>query len=498
MRKYICFFLIFLLLIPAATADGVAIIQVDKDLWNIRPENQQVAAINYENGYENMLISVSLDDADKDNRTIWLFPVPAKPESVSIDILKGYPQYAGVNLDGKVRENIAAIAAVSAIYGTFPASIPVYMFGRITGFSTVQKAQETVSTSVGSVVVHEHIEKMGLTTELITAGDSASIRDYAARKGFGLPAGTRGVLDEYIGKDYSFVISYASNLTPSADRYLPDGTPETGTNFVGVFVRFPTDRIYFPLRPTSVYGSRTIPVLIYVTGFVTPLPDGMIQPLTETSYLIDDGYWYYYSSAELAKFFNDPKEFRPMKYTKIRIDAPSEYFTSDLWINPNPPADVAIKDTLVQYPVLWGVLFYIIISVLASLAAGIVVFGTNPAYRRPLAIHGLWNCGSMIGFMVGTIEYMKVPVTGRRQKFGFFLLFYAIFLALCVIAIVVAGPSALPGLSGMAEFLLILPVIGFFFGIHFFTVSPVLSIAAIGLNAALYIVAVLTVREYLK
>jgi len=496
MRKYICFFLIFLLLIPAATADGVAIIQVDKDLWNIRPEIQQVAAINYQNGYENMLISVSLDDSD--NRTIWIFPVPAKPENVSIDVLKGYPRYAGVNLDGKVRENLASIAAVSAIYGTFPASIPMYFFGRIMGLSTTEKAQETVSTSVGSVVIHEHIEKMGLTTELITAKDSASIRDYAARKGFGLPPEAGGVLDEYIGKDYSFVISFANNQTQFADRYKPDGTPASNTNFVGVFIRFPTDRIYFPLRPTSVYGSRTIPVLIYVTGFVTPMPDEMIQPLTETTYLIDEGYWYHYSSDDLAKFFNYPNNFRPMKYTKIRIDAPSQYFSSDLWINPTPPADVAIKDIFVQSPFLWGVLFYVIISVLASLAAGIVVFGTNPAYRRPLAIHGLWNCGSVIGFMIGTIEYLKIPAARSRQKLGFFLLFYAIFIGFCVLAIVVAGYSGLPAVSRIAGFLLILPVIGFFFGIHFFPVSPVLSITAIGLNAALYIVAVLTAREYLK
>jgi hypothetical protein len=250
--------------------------------------------------------------------------------------------------------------------------------------------------------------------------------------------------------------------------------------------------------PTSVYGSRTIPVLIYVRGFVTPVPDEKILPLTEVSYFIDRDYWYSYSREDLEKFFNYPEDFGPVRYTKIKIVAPAKYYTDDLWMNPVPPMEVRIKDTMIQYPVLFAVPLFILISMLASLAAGIVVFGRAPAIRKLLALHGLWNCGTMIGFACGTAGYLKIPKATGRQKLGFFVLFYILFIGIFTLIAFIADPELLHGISFLGEFLVILPVIGFLFGIHFFPVSPLYSIAAIVLNAAFYVVAWLTVRKFLE
>lgn len=501
MLKYISFFLVIalLLLIPAVAADGVAITQDDNDRWNLRPENQQLAAINYENGYENLLLSVTLDDTIRGNHTVWIFPVPAKPEDVSVDVLKGYPRYGGMSLDRKVKDVFVFGSAASAAYATFPASLPIYLMGGAGSFTT-QKAEETVHDATGSVVVHEHIEKMGLTTELITAQDSASVKGYIARKGFGLPPNAEGILDGYIGKDYSFVISYVANETEFRTRYQPDGIPieSSDAGLIGVFVRFPTDRIYFPLELTSVYDSRTIPILIYAKGFVSPVLDEKIRPLTEVSYLIDKDYWYSYSSGDLEKFFNYPGDFQPVKYTRIRIAAPSRYFTGDLWMDPAPPIDVRIKDALVTFPPIWIIPLFILVSMLVSLCAGILVFGNNPDYRKHLALHGLWNCATMIGFACGTVEYLKIPGAKARQKLGFFVLFYFLFIALCVIAIAILDPSRITPMVWIGEFLIIVPVIGFMYGLHFFPVSPVLATIAIGANTALYGVAWLMARKYLK
>ena len=497
MRTFFLILLFLAFVIPPVLADGMAF-KGEQDRWILQPENMQLAAINYENGYENLLLSVTLEKSVQGNKTVWIFPVPAQPEKIGIDIVKGYPRFAGKTLDRMMGDTIGTVALSSAAYSTFPASLPLYVIGGL-GFFTLQKSQEATFDPAG-IVIHERIEKMGIVTELVTARDGASLRNHVTKNGFILPQEAEGILDEYIGEDYSFVISYAGNTTGSAGVAEQD-TRSPGTldsDILGVFVRFPADRIYFPLRPTSIYGSRMIPVVIDVTGFVTPQPDNKIRPVTEVSYYVDEGYWYYYSAGEVGNFFNYPTDFQPVKYTRIRISAPSEFFTTDLWMDPVPPADVRMKEVLIQNPVIWAVPLFILVSMLASLVAGSIVFGRNPAYRKDLALHGLWNCTTMIGFACGTAEYLKIKEATGKQKLGFFVLFYAMFIGVLTLTAAIANPNLIHGIVNLFTFLFILPVIGFMFGMFIFPRDPLFALMLFTLNAGVYGVAWLMVKKYLK
>jgi hypothetical protein len=496
MRKYIWLFLILFFLIPAVAGDGMAF-KGEQERWILKSESQQLAAINFENGYENLLLAVIFEDNLRDNTTVWIFPVPAQPEEIEIDVLKGYPQFGGKSLDRSMGETAGKVFLTSAAFGTFPASLPLCLMGGA-GFFTLQKSLGVMDPT-GSVVIHKRVEKMGLTTELVTARDGTSLENYVAKIGHDLPDDAESILEEYTGQDYSFVISYISNTTEFAGSNRQDesypGTPHP--NLLGVFARFPADQIYFPLRPTSVYGNRTIPVLLYVNGFVTPLPDDKIRPVTEVTYLVDDGFWNYYSADELGKFFNNPTVFGQVKYTRIRITAPAESFTRDLWINPVPPADVSLKENLIQYPLFWSVPLYILVSMVLSLLAGIVVFGNNPAYRKVLALHGIWNCATMIGFACGTAEYLKIKGATGKQKLGFFIVFYVLLTLIFSVMAVLANPQLGKGLLNIFGFHSLLPFIGFRFGIYIFPENPLLAVFLFVMNTAFYIVAWLTVKRYL-
>jgi len=469
----------------------------EQERWILKSENQQLAAINFENGYENLLLAVVFEDNLRDNTTVWIFPVPAQPEEVEIDVLKGFPLLGGKSLDRTMGETTGKVFLASAAFSTFPGSLPLCLMGGA-GFFTLQKSQEAVDPT-GSIVVHKRIEKMGLTTELVTARDGTSLENYVAKLGHDLPDDAESILDEYTGQNYSFVISHVSNSTEFAGSYRQDESYHGSSHpdLLGVFARFPADQVYFPLRPTSVYGNRTIPVFLYVNGFVTPLPDDKIRPLTEVTYLIDDGFWYYYSADELGKFFNNPTVFGQVKYTRIRITAPAEFFTRDLWINPVPPADVSLKELLIRYPVFWAVPLYILVSMVVSLIAGIVVFGNNPAYRKVLALHGLWNCATMIGFACGTAGYLKIKGATGNQKLGFFLVFSLLFTLIFLALAVLADPHLGTGLLNVFGFLTLLPVIGFRFGMYIFPQNPLAAVFLFVMNSALYVVAWLTVRRYL-
>jgi len=496
MRNYIFIILISLFLIPAASADGMAV-KGFEERWALQPETSQLAAIHYENGYENLLLSVTLEKDAAADRTVWIVPVPQPPGRVEIDVVSGFPRFGGKNLDRVVGDTAGNAAMISAAWGTFPASLPLWVFANY-GFFTFQKSQEAVYDHSG-VIVHERIEKMGVVTELVTARDGASIRDYLAANGITLPEGAVGILDEYTGKDYSFVISRAGTTTVDETATGEDGGSRSDPDYdiLAVFVRFPAESIYFPLQPTSVYGGRVIPVVIDITGFVTPLPYEEIRPGTEVSYFIDDFYWSSYYSEDLAGFFNHKRGAGPFRYTRVRIDAPSAFFTRDLFIDPKTPPAVQVKEVLINTMVIWAVPLYILVSVLASLGAGIVVFGRGIVRTKTLAANGLWNCATMIGFVYGTAINLKAGEITRRQKVAYFILFYAVFTGVFALLGALASPVVARGLGNLANFIGILPVIGFMYGMYIFSRDPVLAIVLFTINAGVYGALWLAVKRYL-
>lgn len=443
MKKIFLIFIILLLLCPIVFADGMIHIY-DKDMWTLGMENQQLVAINYENGFENMLISVDITDDIHGEKAVWIFPIPSNPDKVVIDILKGYPRFWGKDIDSEYNDAVGGVGLFMAGYSLFPISIPVVFFSR-----TMFAGMKGFAEGIEGVTVHERIEKMGLITELITTKDQASLNQYLQSKGLDFPQTSKNILDEYVGQDYSFVISYISDLekfkqeakiSERSYRYeRRAGIP------IGVFVKFPTDEIYFPLKPTSVYGSREIPILIYVVGHVTPKLYPEIKQQAEVTYFKQRSYR---PQAELQTFFNGKDRIDNLKYTKIKLNAPSKYLTEDLWIKNSAPISVSIKSFLASIFWLWGIILFVILSMVSSLLAGLISFRKNPLPRKKLMLHGLWNCLTFIGFLIATIvmrtkqvdpkllaqlKSQGLDVTPRdNRKILYTFLFYVFFIFLVI------------------------------------------------------------------
>ncbi|MFA5266612.1 MAG: hypothetical protein WC379_01465 [Methanoregula sp.] len=444
MKKYIWLFLIFALFIPTVAADGMAFTG-DWQLFNLQPEKEQAGAIFYENGYENMLLSVSLDWNITGNQSVWIFPVPAAPEDTTIDLLKGYPYLHGENLDGEYYGSIGKVLGTAAAYALFPLS------GLAPGaFNPYQHSGGALSADIQpDVQVYQHVEKMGLTSELVTAQDADAIERYLSIKGIILPAASKETLNEYTGKKYSFVITSISNVTEFRSQFQVHDTRYDWimrNDILSVFVRFPTDRIYFPLKLTSAYGSRIIPITITVNEWVTPIVTENIlagEPIsmypveirggTVTTYFTQSTDWGHtrseYISPPLRQFTNG-RESIPAIYTKVQIHSPSNNFTDDLWFDNKPPFDVTIKDLIVRNPVPVGIPIFVILSMLASLIAGIIVFRDGPVSKTRLMMHGLWNCATVIGFVYATRQRLNLPNNLVERKKRFVIIFYTVFLIL--------------------------------------------------------------------
>ena len=448
-------------------ADG-GMIMFKMDRWEMLDEEQQLCAINYHEGIQNMILSVNTGEEITGEKAVWIFPVPAKPEKTVINIVKGFPELNGYDVKYMADKSISDIFGL--IRGTQIYALPLLIFqgGRETfGIYQSTKGGITLGDSIEGVTVYETIEKMGLTTELISAIDSNSFSNYLVSKNLDVPPNFKSILDDYIGKEYSFVISWISdvekfkseqpegyiiglledgkivearelfdNLTYDSEKYgfyyylnrifedidkgrgieeyhieLLKSIRGTG-NILSVFISFPTDKMYYPLKPTSVYGSKRVPATIYVMDYVKPELYPEIKADSEIGYFFRENFDV---PEELIDFFSGSNK-KDLKYTKIKVNPPSKYLTEDLWIRKGTPFKVFLADFVNRFPFWFGLFFFVICSCFASLLSGIIIFGFKRVSKLRFALFGLWNFLTLIGFSIAAyVNKIDVNFAGLQE-----------------------------------------------------------------------------------
>jgi len=213
--ELICLSMLFIflsfLLTPFASADGGMVIY-DPIIasWDLKDIDQQICAINYENGIENMILSINVNNLDGE-KAVWIFPVPAKPDKIVIDIIKDFPTFWGYNVEDEANEKFSSaliLMQLSQIYPSLFIGGAIFFRPMSAEISAPLGVQTTGISGGGGVRVYEHVEKMGLTTELITSEKGDVLYDYLKEKELEIPSSFKSILEEYIGQDYAFVISW--------------------------------------------------------------------------------------------------------------------------------------------------------------------------------------------------------------------------------------------------------------------------------------------------
>jgi len=404
-----------LLLLPDFVfADGV-VIKPDpfSGRWDYLNESRQQAFINYENGLQKMILSIGTEEMAKN--AVWIFPVPADPDKVVIDVLTKLPNLHGEEIAQKAKANLSYIKKALWITQIYPWPFTSWMEnlsapadGEMPTFGAEPSSTKEIEQDVN---IYEHLEKEGITTEIITAKTAQGLYNYLQEKNLKIEKGSIPVLDSYIGKEFTFVVSWISSFSPineetkSKTRPFPFSYQQTQIYQIkqrGVFVTFPTKKIYYPLLPTSVYGSKTIPMTIRVMGFVSPSVFKEIKNYTKTSYFIDE---WLSRERELKNFYGGEGEAKNVKYTKIEINAPSKTLTDDLWIEKTTPLKTFPALFIARHPFLIGVILLILISLLIGPLSAIIIFkeARNKKGLIKFALLGLSNCLSIIGLVIATI-----------------------------------------------------------------------------------------------
>ena len=411
MQKYFSLLALLVLIISMAApafADGMAHIK-RPDGWAVQPEKEQYAAINYENGYQNMILTVGFDDL-QDGTAVWIFPVPAKPEDTVIGIIEDFPSYAGT--DVKQRASSAVGGTFTTMRFTQPYTWPFLLLAAsVMSTGGVSSGASDLTTYYSrTVTVYERIQKDGVTTELVTAKNPDSLYSYLSLKGAELPQASKAVLGDYIGKDYSFVISWVSDMAAYAastqneaqpyDYYYYGGEPAPKA-VIGVSITFPTDRIYFPLKPTSVYESAEVPATLYISSHVTPVTYPEIANSITTQYFTQSTMSI--SKPALQKFFNGKSYLLEFDYTKVTLKVPSKYLKEDLWFSPSPPASVSAQSFAAKQSFAWGWTVLILLSGISGLVAGMVVYRKDKPSAPKFFLLGLLNCLTLVALIIATV-----------------------------------------------------------------------------------------------
>lgn len=536
-------------------ADGM-VIKPDpySDRWDYSDESNQQAFINYENGLQKMIISVGLE-GENSNGTVWLFPIPSEPNKVAIDVVKSLPRLSGEEISKKAKSNLDDITKFLQITQLY--TIPFISFYGTSETTETWGMDDTLGAPRGfgrdieqDVVVYEHLEKEGITSEIVTAKTANGLYDYLKNKGLKVESGSIPVLDNYIGKEFSFVTSWISsperfisaeeiknnlytyfsnkylypkffNLVNSLKQKYPEfnqandsidylksqpgrivlqeltqaiqndpsiivdtyNKEQDSANQRGVFVTFPTKEIYFPLLPTSVYGSKTVPITIRVIGHVTPKVFQDIKSYTKTKYYVDNDTSF---TDDLKNFYNGQNQ--NIKYTKIEIKAPSKFFTDDLWLKAQAPAKTYYSTFVARNPIVSAIILLILSSVIAGILAGSILFKDLRREPIKLALIGLSNLLTILGLLITTVfvstknknESIE-PVLAEIKQKGYFgkrraatiLFFFAI-------------PSLVPGLF---VFSLLIPEISHSWG--YLDLNIIFPILLILLTCVLPIVALI-------
>lgn len=388
--------LLYLLFTSPVFADGF-IYTYDKDTWSLFNEEQQVCVINYKNGLQNIILTVNTGEL-RGEKAVWIFPVPAKPENIAIDIIKVFPILHGYDVEE------SAVRLISEIFRDmrwhlFPLLKPIY--------SGIEKG----SSGMEGVTIHEIIEKMGLTTGLISSIDGISLSNYLSDKGLVLEDVSRSILDEYAGKGYSFVVSWISDIKKFKQEQgeIKKGYRQLWAgDTIGVFITFPTDKMYYPLKPTSVYGSKRVPAIIYVMGYVEPELYPEIKMYSEVNYYFQR---YPMPQGKLKDFFFGQEMPKDLKYTKIKINPPSKYLTQDLWIKISTPFKVRLADFTSRFILWYGLFFFTISSILASLISGMIIFRSSIISKGKFTLFGLFNFLTIVGFGIATYFLRTKEIT---------------------------------------------------------------------------------------
>lgn len=425
-----------------AAGDGAAHVRLPTGEMALMSEGAQLGIITYWHGDEKLAISIRVAESDllAGDSAVWIFPVPAPPDDVDISLISSLRPFSGLSLGALAERELSsrlALAMMSQVY-----TIPFSLAMAETGMSPARLMLPTVSDSDdSSLLIFESVASEGVVAELVSTEDEESLAIYLASKGMEIGESEQEIVDEYVGLDYSFVVSWIEDTQYFIDN--AGGRWYDGEVYysLGVLMDFPTERIYYPMRLTSAYGEEHVPMLIEILGYVSPEdPKGYD---IDIRYMVNGDV--YLPGEMVPSSSSETVHLEYRGYTRIWVDVESSYLESDIWMAPEQPLGVDALEYTVEHPFTVMMVIFTASSILAGIVAALIAFRSHRPRLERFALLSCLNFLSVLAIWLAIrnekvqralVRSPKEPEPGpSKEDYRGFVIAYSITFVVMIILI---------------------------------------------------------------
>ncbi len=360
-----------------------------RDLSDMRPvlENEQRAFIMHKDGRETMILAVNFD-LEESEKAFWLFPVLGQPDQVKTDVVDKFPSLRGVDVKAEAHAGIQLLANMQLL--TQPYLYPIFCL-----------MMPTLGKSEGLVDIHSEIEKDGLRIETLTGRSIEDLTSFLRDRGFGAQQSEIDVYREYLNEEFTLVLVTIASREELIAKFPDLSTRNTLGRRPCVYVEFPAEQVYFPLKPTGTYSGDLF-ILLKVLNHVKPV-DGLDQSWTVR---------YYHATprqddfpAVLASLADGER----LPYTHIQFRGKAELLKQDLYLVPAEAGGekYAVFLTAMLDIENTGVFVLVCISVIGIQSWVCAGLAGRIIYDKwsPYAVFGLGNLVTLFGVYLLTKYY---------------------------------------------------------------------------------------------
>ncbi|MCA1902199.1 MAG: hypothetical protein LDL53_08285, partial [Candidatus Hydrogenedens sp.] len=164
---------------------------------------------------------------------------------------------------------------------------------------------------------------------------------------------------------------------------------------------------------TSVYGYEVIPIRLYIMGFVTPEKGNLPFNINPDYYYLKN----YSPMKDYVSFYGGKDNIKNLVYSKIIVDKEASKYTDDLWFHNKAPLKITVIYWLIKWFIPIAVIYYLILSCISSLLAGMIAFNKRIAPpKKVLFVIGLLNCLTLVGFILLTYRIISKYVPNVDEK----------------------------------------------------------------------------------
>jgi hypothetical protein len=401
---------VLLLLFPSTMfSDGIVF-----DASSQRPlmELEQRAAISYREGTERMIIAIHFEAKDA-HSAVWIFPVPAPPERTKIDVVDRFPTFHGDDPRWVASQGIHLWMLLARFTQIWPV-----IFDSV--FLVPSRSFEFMD-----------VEKYGIRAEVIAAASPDALAAFFRTKNVQLSGEQLANFQPYFSRPHAFVVAWIASRDDlrKASPVRDENLGRLWGRSPCLYVEFPTDKAFYPLRPTSAYGEKVVTLRLFILDYV--------QPETHLSHRDQLRVTYYRQS---GFYENTPAQFTVglphgvIEYTKVEGSIPALEFDDDLSFSFKRPPGMKIAQFFnsrgdVALVAGWVVLVVVVSYISAGIAAWSIL-GKWKGY----ATLGMINLLTCIGLLL-FIRFAPVQIAKdlRTHRWRFWRRFSIIYVSLTIV-----------------------------------------------------------------